>query len=188
MQLSALEVSSTGPPSGSSRNAVQRTPPIAALVIERGIGGSGPSHFDAVAARNGCRPDEPGGRPANAEAGGPQLGAGPHRQHFVAARHDRAPEHIAYGTSKCGVVYITRQIAADYAKDHVVCNAVAPGKILTGNAGRAVEGRSLAYSRARTPMPRLGSPDDVANAALSLDEAAYVTGENLMVDGGWMAG
>jgi NAD(P)-dependent dehydrogenase (short-subunit alcohol dehydrogenase family) len=101
-----------------------------------------------------------------------------------------APEDIAYGTSKSGVVYITRQIAADYAKDHIVCNAVAPGKILTGKTGRAVEERWLAYSRARTPMPRLGCPDDVANAALFLasDEAAYITGENLMVDGGWMAG
>lgn len=101
-----------------------------------------------------------------------------------------APEDIAYGTSKSGVVYITRQIAADYAKDHIVCNAVAPGKILTGKTGRAVEERWLAYSRARTPMPRLGHPDDVANAALFLasDEATYITGENIMVDGGWMAG
>jgi NAD(P)-dependent dehydrogenase (short-subunit alcohol dehydrogenase family) len=100
-----------------------------------------------------------------------------------------APEDIAYGTSKSGVVYITRQIAADYAKDYIVCNAVAPGKILTGKTGRAVEERWLAYSRARTPMPRLGCPDDVANTALFLasDEAAYITGENLMVDGGWMA-
>ena len=47
----------------------------------------------------------------------------------------------------------------------------------------------LAYSRGRTPWPRLGRPDDVANAALFLasDEASYITGENLMVDGGWMA-
>jgi NAD(P)-dependent dehydrogenase (short-subunit alcohol dehydrogenase family) len=101
-----------------------------------------------------------------------------------------APEDIAYGTSKSGVVYITRQIATDYAKDHIVCNAVAPGKILTGKTGRAVEERWLAYSQARTPMPRLGHPDDVANAALFLasDEATYINGENLMVDGGWMAG
>jgi NAD(P)-dependent dehydrogenase (short-subunit alcohol dehydrogenase family) len=101
-----------------------------------------------------------------------------------------APEDVAYGTSKSGVVYITRQIAVDYAKDHIVCNAVAPGKILTGKTGRAVEERWLAYSQARTPMSRLGRPDDVASAALFLasDEAAYITGENLMVDGGWMAG
>jgi NAD(P)-dependent dehydrogenase (short-subunit alcohol dehydrogenase family) len=100
-----------------------------------------------------------------------------------------APEDIAYGTSKSGVVYITRQIAADYAKDQIVCNAVAPGKILTGKSGRAIEPRWIEYSTSRTPIPRLGKPEDVARAALFLasDEATYLTGVNLMVDGGWMA-
>jgi NAD(P)-dependent dehydrogenase (short-subunit alcohol dehydrogenase family) len=100
-----------------------------------------------------------------------------------------APGDIAYGTSKSGVVYITRQIAADYAKQGIVCNAVAPGKILTGKSGRAVDPEMLEYSRRRTPMPRLGTPDDVAKAALFLasDAASYMAGVNLMVDGGWMA-
>ena len=100
-----------------------------------------------------------------------------------------APEDFAYGVSKAGNVYLTRQIAADYAKHHIVCNAVAPGKILTGKSGRAVEQRWIDYSHQRTPMPRLGVPADVANAALFLasDEATYMTGVNLMVDGGWMA-
>ncbi|WFU74761.1 SDR family oxidoreductase [Bradyrhizobium sp. CB2312] len=99
------------------------------------------------------------------------------------------PEDIAYGTSKAGVVYITRQIAADYARDHVICNAVAPGKIVTGKPGRAAETRWMDYSRSRTPMPRLGAPDDVAGAALFLasDDATFITGENILVDGGWMA-
>lgn len=100
-----------------------------------------------------------------------------------------APEDVAYGVAKAGVNYITRQIAVDYAKEGIVCNAVAPGKILTGKTGRAVEPRWLEYSRARTPWPRLGRSEDVANAALFLasDEATYITGEVLMVDGGWMA-
>ncbi len=100
-----------------------------------------------------------------------------------------APEDIAYGTSKSGVVYITRQIAADYAAQGIICNAVAPGKILTGKTGRAVDKKWIDYSHARTPMPRLGTPDDVAKAALFLasDAASYMTGVNLMVDGGWMA-
>lgn len=99
------------------------------------------------------------------------------------------PEDVAYGTSKSGVVYMTRQIAADYAADHIICNAVAPGKIITGKPGRAAEPRWMDYSTARTPMPRLGRPDDVANAALFLasDEATFITGENILVDGGWMA-
>lgn len=99
------------------------------------------------------------------------------------------PEDISYGTSKSGVVYMTRQIAVDYANDQIVCNAVAPGKIVTGKTGRAAEPRWMDYSRHRTPMPRLGRPEDVANAALFLasDDASFVTGENIMVDGGWMA-
>jgi len=103
------------------------------------------------------------------------------------------PGDIAYGVSKAGVVYVTRQVANDYAARGIVCNAVAPGKILTGRTD-AIDEASLQYSRARTPMAgeplhRLGKPSDVANAALFLasDECSYVNGENLMVDGGWMA-
>ncbi len=101
-----------------------------------------------------------------------------------------APGSLAYGVSKAGVVYLTRQVAADYAGRGIVCNAVAPGKIVTGKPGPAASAEALASARARTPMPRLGTPQDVANAALWLasDEASFVTGENLMVDGGWMAG
>jgi NAD(P)-dependent dehydrogenase (short-subunit alcohol dehydrogenase family) len=101
----------------------------------------------------------------------------------------RAPNDIAYGAGKAAVVYMTRQIAGDYANHGIVCNAVAPGKILTGKTGPAIAPAMLAYSQARTPWPRLGRPLDVANAALFLasDEATYITGENLMVDGGWMA-
>lgn len=100
-----------------------------------------------------------------------------------------SPGDIAYGTSKAGVAYLTRQVAVDYAAQGIVCNAVAPGKILTGKTGRAVDPAMLAYSAARTPWPRLGRPEDVAGAALFLasDDAMFVTGENLMVDGGWMA-
>jgi len=101
-----------------------------------------------------------------------------------------APNHLAYGVSKAGVVYMTRQIAADYARDAIVCNAVAPGKILTDMGGHIPTGDQLAYATSRTPWPRLGQPADVASAALFLasPEATYITGENLMVDGGWMAG
>lgn len=99
------------------------------------------------------------------------------------------PNHLAYGVSKAGVVYMTRQIAADYAPDGIVCNAIAPGKILTDMGGHIPTAEQMAYSTSRTPWPRLGQPEDVASAALFLasPEATYITGENLMVDGGWMA-
>ncbi|NSY18507.1 SDR family NAD(P)-dependent oxidoreductase [Neorhizobium sp. AL 9.2.2] len=100
-----------------------------------------------------------------------------------------APNDFAYGVSKAGMVYMTKQVASDYGKDHIICNAVAPGKILTGKGGKAIDPEMLNYSRERTPMPRLGTPIDVAHAVLFLasDEATYITGHNMMVDGGWMA-
>ena len=101
-----------------------------------------------------------------------------------------APGDCAYGVSKAGAAYITRQIAVDYAKQLIVCNAVAPGKIVTGKPGVDTDTARLENARRRTPWPRLGRPADVAGAALFLasDLASYVTGTNLLVDGGWMAG
>jgi NAD(P)-dependent dehydrogenase (short-subunit alcohol dehydrogenase family) len=100
-----------------------------------------------------------------------------------------APKDIAYGTAKSAVVYMTRQIATDYAADGIVCNAVAPGKIVTGKGGRELEPEWQRYWQSRTPWPRLGVPDDVARATVFLasDEASFITGVNLMVDGGWSA-
>jgi len=100
-----------------------------------------------------------------------------------------SPGDVSYGVSKAGGVYLTRQIAVDYAKDLIVCNAVAPGKIITGKATDS-DPAMLDNTRRRAPWPRLGRPEDVANAALFLasDLATYITGVNLMVDGGWMAG
>lgn len=99
------------------------------------------------------------------------------------------PNDVGYGVSKATNVYLTRQIAADYGRDHIICNAIAPGRIITGKPGIAQDPKSLDYAMSRTPFPRLGRPDDVANAALFLasDECTYISGENLMVDGGWMA-
>jgi NAD(P)-dependent dehydrogenase (short-subunit alcohol dehydrogenase family) len=67
-------------------------------------------------------------------------------------------------------------------------NAVAPGKILTGSPEQQ-DAETLAYSHARTPFHRLGRADDVAGAAVFLasDDCRYVSGVNLLVDGGWMA-
>ena len=106
-------------------------------------------------------------------------------QHGIIA----APGDLAYGTSKAAIAYLTRQVAADYAAQQIVCNAVAPGKIQTGAGGRAVDPAVMARAERRTPWPRLGRPDDVARAVLFLasSDARFVTGAELMVDGGWMA-
>ena len=98
------------------------------------------------------------------------------------------PGHLAYAVSKGGLVNMTHQLAVDYARRGVYVNAVAPGKILTGSPEQQ-NPDTLAYSHARTPFPRLGRPEDVAGAALFLasDDSGYVSGVNLLVDGGWMA-
>jgi glucose 1-dehydrogenase len=99
------------------------------------------------------------------------------------------PGDFPYSVTKGGIVQMTRQIAVDHADDLIACNAIAPGKIITGKPGVANHPDALEYSRRRTPWPRLGTPSDVAGAALFLasEMASYVTGINLMVDGGWMA-
>jgi glucose 1-dehydrogenase len=100
-----------------------------------------------------------------------------------------SPGDLPYGVSKAGAIYITRQIAADYAKDLIVCNCISPGKIVTGAGGLAKDPARLAYQRQRTPWPRFGRPQDVAHAAVFLasDRASFITGSNLVIDGGWLA-
>ena len=101
-----------------------------------------------------------------------------------------SPGDLPYGVTKAGAIYITKQIAADYAKDLIVCNCISPGKIVTGAGGAAKDPARLEYQRSRTPWPRFGRPQDVANAAVFLasDRASFITGSNLVIDGGWLAG
>jgi NAD(P)-dependent dehydrogenase (short-subunit alcohol dehydrogenase family) len=100
------------------------------------------------------------------------------------------PGDLPYGVSKAGAIYITKQIAVDYARDLIVCNCISPGKIVTGAGGLAQDPARLEYQRRRTPWPRFGRPQDVANAAVFLasDRASFITGSNLVIDGGWLAG
>ncbi|WP_460863771.1 SDR family NAD(P)-dependent oxidoreductase [Rhodococcus aerolatus] len=100
-----------------------------------------------------------------------------------------APADAAYGVSKGAVVQLTRQTATDHGPDGVVCNAVAPGKVMTGKGGREDDPEWVARWQSRTPYPRLGRPDDVAAAVVFLasDEARYTSGAVLVVDGGWSA-
>jgi NAD(P)-dependent dehydrogenase (short-subunit alcohol dehydrogenase family) len=99
------------------------------------------------------------------------------------------PGHFTYSVGKGGLVQMTRQIAVDYGPRGIICNAVAPGKIVTGTAGDlSASEEGLAYVRSRTPFARLGRPEDVATAVSYLaGPASYTSGINLMVDGGWTA-
>src|ERR1700746_290164 len=101
-----------------------------------------------------------------------------------------SPGDLPYGVSKAGAIYITRQVAVDYAKHLIVCNCISPGKIVTGKGGLAQDPARLEYQRQRTPWPRFGRPQDVANSAVFLasDLASFITGSNLVIDRGWLGG
>ena len=101
-----------------------------------------------------------------------------------------SPRDTAYGVSKAGAIYITRQNAVDYAKDFIICNSMSPGKVVTGKPGLPMDPALMENARRRTPWPPLGQPQDMANAAVFLasDRATFITGSNLVVDGGWLAG
>jgi meso-butanediol dehydrogenase/(S,S)-butanediol dehydrogenase/diacetyl reductase len=93
----------------------------------------------------------------------------------------------AYAASKAGVIGLTRAMAATYAKDGIRCNVVCPGLIETPMSWRAqADSRIRARLSELQPLTgTLGTPDDIAAAALYLATAPFVTGAVLTVDGGW---
>lgn len=96
-----------------------------------------------------------------------------------------SPGQANYAASKGGILALTTTLAAELAPQGVRVNAVVPGLIAAGMVTRTDPG-ALARVRARIPMGRLGEADDVARAVLFLasDDARYVTGQALVVDGG----
>jgi NAD(P)-dependent dehydrogenase (short-subunit alcohol dehydrogenase family) len=98
----------------------------------------------------------------------------------------------AYCASKGAVIAFTRALAIDHVGDGIRVNAVCPGTVDSPWVRRLVEdvGESLDALRARQPMGRLGTTDEIAQAVLYLasDAAAFVTGTALVIDGGLTAG
>ena len=101
--------------------------------------------------------------------------------------------HSVYGAAKAGVNQLTRSAALDYARDNIRINAVAPGTMWTGlvEASKTMpEPPKDGFRLPGIPMDRWGVAADIANAALFLasDEANYITGVVLPVDGGYCIG
>jgi 2-deoxy-D-gluconate 3-dehydrogenase len=100
--------------------------------------------------------------------------------------HHRA----AYCASKAGVVNLTRVLAVEWAEERIRVNAVAPGFVETPLAAPMLaEPAFRAEVTSRSPMGRIGTPREVADAVLYLasDEARWITGHTLAIDGGWTA-
>jgi NAD(P)-dependent dehydrogenase (short-subunit alcohol dehydrogenase family) len=103
-----------------------------------------------------------------------------------------APSNAAYCATKAGVIAMTQVLAAEWARFNIRVNCVAPGVMATGAAHQMTSelddgGLLLRALEARTPMGRLGNPDEVAAAIafLASGETDFLTGSTLYVDGGW---
>jgi NAD(P)-dependent dehydrogenase (short-subunit alcohol dehydrogenase family) len=99
--------------------------------------------------------------------------------------------HPGYSSSKHGVVGLTRTAAIVYARAGVRINVVCPGPTYTGMIHRLIDGQPELEKLllANIPMNRMAQPEEIAKAVLFLcsDDASYITGHALAVDGGWVA-
>lgn len=101
------------------------------------------------------------------------------------------PKRLAYCSSKAGVISMTKVLAIEWAKHNINVNAIAPGYIKTKLVADVIARKIMDKETLvrRIPIGRLGTPEDVAKIAVFLasSESDYVTGETILVDGGWQA-
>jgi 2-keto-3-deoxy-L-fuconate dehydrogenase len=107
-----------------------------------------------------------------------------------------APNRFIYGATKAAIIGLSRSVAADYVTKGVRSNCICPGTIQTPSldqriASQAAAAGSVEAARAafvaRQAMGRLGTPEEIASLAVYLasDEAQFVTGQAIVIDGGW---
>jgi NAD(P)-dependent dehydrogenase (short-subunit alcohol dehydrogenase family) len=103
----------------------------------------------------------------------------------MAEKHTR--QMAVYSATKGAVLALSRSLAVEYAPYGIRVNTLLPGYVETALIGRYIANPMIAKGLlAQTPLRRFGTPEDIANAALFLasDEASYITGAALNVDGG----
>jgi NAD(P)-dependent dehydrogenase (short-subunit alcohol dehydrogenase family) len=97
------------------------------------------------------------------------------------------PNSGAYTATKAGIALLTKQMAVEWGPHGIRVNAIAPGLIDAGMSNAVHADVQIRQEReARIPLRRLGTAEDIANlvAFLSSDQSSYITGENILVDGG----
>ena len=100
------------------------------------------------------------------------------------------PSSIVYGASKAAVINLTRCLAVDHARQRIRVNCICPGAIDTPPVGRMLSAEGAREAAGRTHLlGRIGRPEEIAAAAvwLASDEASFITGQALVVDGGLTA-
>ncbi len=98
------------------------------------------------------------------------------------------PNPIEYGVAKAGVIQMARYLAVHWAPRGIRVNAIVPGAF-PNPATQEKEPDFISRLAARAPLGRIGTPEEIAAAVayLASDDASFVTGTTLVVDGGWTA-
>ena len=110
----------------------------------------------------------------------------------VASSIKGVPNRFVYGTTKAGVIGLTKSVAADFIKQNIRCNAICPGTVQTPSLDQriAAQGGTPEARKAfveRQPLGRLGTPEEIAAVAVYLasDESNFTTGTTMIADGGF---
>ena len=97
------------------------------------------------------------------------------------------PNGGAYGATKAGIALLTQQMAIEWGSYGIRVNAIAPGLILAGMSDAIYSDPQIREAReSKVPLGRLGTPEDIASLVtfLASSESSYITGQNILVDGG----
>src|SRR5882724_8372012 len=100
------------------------------------------------------------------------------------------PGAAAYAASKAAVIHLSRLAAIELAPRRITVNAISPGTIRTPAVTAIANNPEIPFIERRTPLGRLGEPEEVAALChfLASDEASYITGQNIAIDGGLTTG
>ncbi len=112
-------------------------------------------------------------------------------QNLNVYKNTNMKESITYSMVKGGIINLTKQMASYYGRYNIRVNCVSPGGLVGPSAGYSKKQNKnfLKKYSDNVPMKRLGNPNEICGAVLFLgsESASYVTGVNLIVDGGWVA-
>ncbi len=99
-------------------------------------------------------------------------------------------KRASYASSKFGLLGLTKTLSLDYAKDNILVNCVSPGFIDTELTREILSPQEIEQMVSTVPMGRLGQPEEIANtvAFLSSDLNSFITGQNIIADGGFVNG